>query len=86
MITESLRELIRPYVKMNYEEENWDLIEVMLDNAIKYKENGRWLIALPPVGEITAGLIPICTVYDSINGAYLYIEDWEYVKSIGEKA
>lgn len=82
MISNELRELIEPYLKMHLHENDFKYIDGMFSEVyVTYEQHGHRvnLKPHPNAGTITMQFSPI-------NGAFLEIHpDWEYIKQTGTK-
>ena len=82
MLNNSLRNWIYPNLKMSLDENEWQYIDEMLDNAYFIEEDGMELITIPP-SPISDGKYGL--QFSALNGAFITICFWEDVKQNGEK-
>lgn len=80
MISEQLKELIIPNLKMHMDEEDWKYIPEMFSEVYWTTFGGVDRVTLKPHPE--AGSIAV--QFSPLNGAYIEITDWDYIKKIGK--
>lgn len=83
MMSERMKKLILPYLKMELEEHEWKYMEYMLSEAYYYvDEDGEEVIGIQPspVGEPDISLF-----FSAVNGAAIGIEFWSIIQQKGLK-
>lgn len=81
MISNRLRELITTQLRLHLDEDEYRYIESMFSECYLTKVNGHELITLKP--HPSSG--DIAMQFLALNGTYVEITSWEYIKTIGEK-
>ena len=86
MISDRLKELILPYLKMRLEPEQYKYIDSMFNEVYKTTENGFEVVTLapPPKPAETKGGV-IAMQFLTLNGAFYGIDFWEEVQRRGTK-
>lgn len=86
MISDRLKELIFPYLKMELEPENYKYIDSMFNEAYKSVENGFEVVTLaPPPRPAGSQGGEIAMQFLTLNGAFYGIDFWDAVKQRGTK-
>lgn len=80
MINKKLKEKIIPHLKLHLMEEDWNHIDSMFDEVYLTTFDGveRVTITYPEMGDIAMQ-------FSTLNGAFLEITSWSYIKQVGEK-
>lgn len=84
MITERLRNLILPYLKMEISKEQYKYIDTMMDEAVITHDEDGELVNIPII--VPSGAFHyICLQFSTLNGAYYGTEMWAVAKEKGTK-
>lgn len=81
MISEDLKKLIIPNLKLHLMDEDQDKIEIMFTECYKTNPYGTPFVTLKPFDEGYG----VAMQFNMLTGTYEEITDWNYIKTIGEK-
>ena len=81
MISENIKKAIIGSLRVHLEEEFYQYIPMMFSEVYKTNPYGEEFLTLHP--HPYSG--DIAMQFSAINGAFIEITSWEYIKSIGEK-
>lgn len=80
MISEKLREMITPYLKIYLDKTDWKYIEDMFSEVYVTEENSMRIVTLKPTPKSDETAIQ----FSAVNGAYVSIDYWEKIKQRGK--
>lgn len=83
MISEDLKKLILPNLKLHLDEIDFQYIDTMFSECYKTYPEGRntpWVTLKP---HPHAGTIAM--QFSMLTGSFMEITDWNYIKTIGER-
>ena len=81
MLSESIKKAIVGQLHIHLEEEFYKYIPMMLSEVYYTSPDGFGLYTLKPHPEMA----DIAMQFSSVNGAFIEITSWEYIKTIGVK-
>lgn len=81
MVDKRLKKLMIPYVKMDISSKDYSNIEDLFQEIYLYrtKNNIDTIAVRSPVVDY------MCFLYSTLNGAFVDMESWEYVKQRGNR-
>lgn len=81
MISEDLKKLILPNLKLHLDNQDYRYIDEMFSECYKTYPQGKpnpWITLKPITG-------PIAMQFSMLTGSFMEITDWNYIKTIGER-
>ena len=79
MIDDRLKELILPNLQMHLEKQDWKYIDEMFSEVYLTDHDGIERVTLKPHPEAST----IAMQFATLNGQFIEITDWDYIKSKG---
>ena len=81
MIKEELKNLIKPNALIHMPKEDWDYLDVMFTETYLTYHEGIERVSLKPHPE--AGRLSM--QFSTLNGAFIELTDWDYIKKVGRR-